>query len=90
MKILFFSTHDFEKNYLLKENKYGFDIDFISEPLNINTVSKAKKYEAICIFTCDDASKEVVDKIAAVKTGAQDKPLEPVVIESISIETVAA
>jgi peptidyl-prolyl cis-trans isomerase A (cyclophilin A) len=38
----------------------------------------------------DDASKEVVDKIAAVKTGAQDKPLEPVVIESISIETVAA
>jgi peptidyl-prolyl cis-trans isomerase A (cyclophilin A) len=38
----------------------------------------------------DDASKEVVDKIAAVKTGAQDKPLEPVVIESISIETVSA
>lgn len=64
MKILFFSTHDFEKNYLLKENKYGFDIDFISDPLNINTVSKAKKYEAICIFTCDDASKEVLIELS--------------------------
>ena len=38
----------------------------------------------------DEVSIAVVDKIAAVKTGAQDKPLEPVVIESISIETVAA
>ena len=33
----------------------------------------------------DDASKKVVDEIAAVSTGAQDKPLEPVVIESVTI-----
>ena len=33
----------------------------------------------------DDASKQVVDEIAAVSTGAQDKPLEPVVIESVTI-----
>ena len=33
----------------------------------------------------DDASKKVVDEIAAVATGAQDKPLEPVVIESVTI-----
>lgn len=29
---------------------------------------------------------DVVDSIAAVKTGAQDKPIEPVTIESVSIE----
>jgi len=34
----------------------------------------------------DEESKSVVDKIAAVKTGPQDKPLEDVVIDSISIE----
>lgn len=34
----------------------------------------------------DEESKSVVDKIAAVKTGPQDKPLEDVVINSISIE----
>jgi peptidyl-prolyl cis-trans isomerase A (cyclophilin A) len=38
----------------------------------------------------DEESKQVVDKIAAVKTGPQDKPLEDVVIESISIETLGA
>lgn len=34
----------------------------------------------------DDASKKVVDQIAGVATGAQDKPLEPVVIESVSMD----
>jgi peptidyl-prolyl cis-trans isomerase A (cyclophilin A) len=34
----------------------------------------------------DEDSKKVVDKIAAVKTGPQDKPVEDVVINSISIE----
>ena len=34
----------------------------------------------------DEDSKKVVDKIAAVKTGPQDKPVEDVVINSISIK----
>ncbi len=29
---------------------------------------------------------DVVDSIAAVKTGAQDKPIDPIIIENISIE----
>ena len=33
----------------------------------------------------DGPSREVVDKIAAVPTGAMDKPVEPVVIESVEI-----
>jgi peptidyl-prolyl cis-trans isomerase A (cyclophilin A) len=38
----------------------------------------------------DEASIAVVDKIAAVETGAQDKPKNDVVIESVTIETVQA
>jgi peptidyl-prolyl cis-trans isomerase A (cyclophilin A) len=36
----------------------------------------------------DEDSKAVVDKIEGVETGANDKPVEAVVIESITIETV--
>ena len=34
----------------------------------------------------DQPSRDVVDKIAAVQTGRQDRPTQDVVIESISIE----
>ena len=34
----------------------------------------------------DQPSRDVVDKIAAVTTGAQDRPVEPVVIESVEVE----
>ena len=34
----------------------------------------------------DDASRKVVDTIASVPTGAQDKPVEPVVITTVTIE----
>ncbi|WP_298889860.1 peptidylprolyl isomerase [uncultured Serinicoccus sp.] len=34
----------------------------------------------------DQASRDVVDAIAAVPTGAGDKPAEPVVIERVSVE----
>lgn len=36
----------------------------------------------------DDASRAVVDAIEAVKTDARDKPLEPVVIESVTVTEV--
>ena len=38
----------------------------------------------------DGASRAVVDKIEGVATGPQDRPLDDVVIESITIEKVAA
>jgi peptidyl-prolyl cis-trans isomerase A (cyclophilin A) len=34
----------------------------------------------------DEASRKVVDEIAASKTGPRDRPAEPVVIESVDIE----
>ena len=33
----------------------------------------------------DDASKAVVDEIAAVRTGAQDRPVEDVVLHSVDV-----
>lgn len=34
----------------------------------------------------DEASRTVVDEIAAVRTGAQDRPVEPVVINSVTVD----
>lgn len=34
----------------------------------------------------DASSREVVDRISTVKTGAGDRPIEPVVVESVKIE----
>ena len=36
----------------------------------------------------DDESKKVVDAIQAVKTDGRDKPLEDVVLESVTIDEV--
>ena len=38
----------------------------------------------------DEASRKVVDKIEGVATGPQDRPLDDVIIESITIEKVEA
>lgn len=36
----------------------------------------------------DDEGRKIVDAIAAVETGAQDRPVQDVIIKSISIETL--
>lgn len=33
----------------------------------------------------DEASKKVVDEIAQVRTGRMDRPVDPVVIESVEV-----
>lgn len=38
----------------------------------------------------DASSRAVVDEIAGVRTGAGDKPVEPVVIESVSVERMTS
>ena len=63
MKILFFSVKSFEKPWLLKANGDKHTIDFISEELNIATVAKAEGYDAVSIFTSDDASSPVLEQL---------------------------
>jgi peptidyl-prolyl cis-trans isomerase A (cyclophilin A) len=36
----------------------------------------------------DDASRAIVDKLAAVPTDGRDRPLDDVVIESVTVEEV--
>ena len=60
MKILFYSVKDFEQTYLLEANSGRFEIQFAAEALSPGTADLAKGYDAISIFTNDDASATVI------------------------------
>jgi D-lactate dehydrogenase len=60
MKTLFYSTKDFEKPYLEAANNLEQVVEYIAESLSIDTVEKANGFDAISIFTGDDASSEVL------------------------------
>jgi D-lactate dehydrogenase len=63
MKILFYSAKDFELPFLKAAMPLWIGAEFIREPLSIDTVSLAIGYEAVSIFTGDDASATVIRKL---------------------------
>jgi D-lactate dehydrogenase len=63
MKILLYSSKDFEKTYLNNENKEQDELVFKKERLSSETASAAKGFEAISIFVNDDTSAAVLEKL---------------------------
>jgi D-lactate dehydrogenase len=61
MKTLVYSIHSFDQPYLEKAafNKHQFT--FTNQSLSENTANLAKGYEAICIFTADDANEKTLE-----------------------------
>jgi D-lactate dehydrogenase len=60
MKVLFYSSKDFELPYLETAAYTGFEIKFVKEALSLRTASFAIGYDAVSIFTADDASAQVI------------------------------
>jgi peptidyl-prolyl cis-trans isomerase A (cyclophilin A) len=54
--------------------------------ITVSTPSHLNGKHTIFGEVADEASKKVVDEIANVRTGANDRPLEDVVLESVTIE----
>jgi len=63
MKVIIYSTKDFEHPYLLNANKANHDLTWEKEALNSTTASLAETHEAAVVFTGDDVSTEVVEKL---------------------------
>ncbi|ADV50298.1 2-hydroxyacid dehydrogenase [Cellulophaga sp. E16_2] len=63
MKILFYSSKDFEIPFLEKANTQNQKITFIKDALTSETALKAAGYKAISIFSGDDASSLVLEKL---------------------------
>jgi D-lactate dehydrogenase len=86
MKILFYSTKTFEQPYLQQANDYDFDIHFSTLPLSADTVSLAEGFDAISIFTADDASASVVEKLA--KAGVNFIAIRAAGYDNVDIDAV--
>ena len=63
MKTAVFSTHEFERPYLIRTNGKKHDLTYYEARLTEKTVSLAKGHKAICLFTGDDASASIMKKL---------------------------
>ena len=63
MKTTVFSTHKFEEPHLLTANKGKHELNLLEVRLTESTASLARGTEAISLFTSDDASALVLEKL---------------------------
>lgn len=65
MRAAAYSVKPFEKDYLLQANGRKHDLKLISDKLDLKTAHLASGYDAVLVFTNDDLSRDVIDKLAA-------------------------
>jgi peptidyl-prolyl cis-trans isomerase A (cyclophilin A) len=75
----------FSKPYLLAMANAGPGTNGSQFFITVANTPHLNRKHTIFGEVADAGSREVVDKIAAVGTGAQDRPVEPVVIERVSV-----
>lgn len=63
MKVIIYSTKDFENSYLLHANKMNHELTCVEEALSVQTASMAQTHEAVVVFTGDDVSTAVIEKL---------------------------
>ena len=63
MKLLLYSVKDFERDFLDKANTFNFHVDYTDKALSSSTAAMASGYDAVSIFTHDDACKKVVQAL---------------------------
>ncbi|MDQ6815684.1 MAG: 2-hydroxyacid dehydrogenase [Bacteroidota bacterium] len=66
MKITFFSTQPYDKDFFIKHNQdFGFDLEFLETGLDEKTADLAKKSDAVCVFVNDKVNRTVIECLAA-------------------------
>jgi D-lactate dehydrogenase len=66
MKAVAYSIRTFEKEYLAIANQKKHDITLISNPLNLGTTNYAEGKDAVIVFTNDDVSAKVINRLAGL------------------------
>ncbi|UFH35242.1 2-hydroxyacid dehydrogenase [Flavobacterium acetivorans] len=63
MKILVYSTHDYDKFFLEKATHGKLELVYTDLQLNENTINLAKGFDAISLFTSDYATASILEKL---------------------------
>ncbi|MDO9000645.1 MAG: 2-hydroxyacid dehydrogenase [Bacteroidota bacterium] len=66
MKTLIYSTHRFEKPFLERAAKNKHELVFSELPLQVNSVHLANGFEAIALFSSDNANEEVLELLQKI------------------------
>jgi len=66
MKAVAYSIKPFEKEFLAKANQKKHDITLISNALSLDTATYAEGKDAVIVFTNDDVSAKVIEKLAGL------------------------
>jgi D-lactate dehydrogenase len=67
MKITFFSTQQYDRDFFNRYNdSYGFDIVFLDTELTLQTVNLAQGSDAICVFVNDTITADVMAQLATL------------------------
>ena len=64
MKVVAYSINPFEKEFLIRANQKKHDITLISNALSVETAAYAEGKDAVLVFTNDDVSELVINKLA--------------------------
>jgi D-lactate dehydrogenase len=64
MKVLIYSIHGFDKSFLETAAKGKHELAFTEEALKFDTVSLSQGYDAVALFSNDDASASVLEALA--------------------------
>ncbi|MEO6633835.1 MAG: lactate dehydrogenase [Mucilaginibacter sp.] len=64
MKVVAYSVKPFEKEFLAKANQKKHDITLIFNSLSLETAVYAAGKQAVIVFTSDDVSAKVINKLA--------------------------
>ncbi len=68
MKITFFSTKPYDKEFFKKENeKFGFELEFYETHLGPHIANVIDNTDAVCVFVNDKVSAEVIKELATKK-----------------------
>lgn len=65
IKVAVFSSHQFEKKYLLQEADGKIELSFFEYQLNPDTARLAQGFDGVCVFVNDDCSIETIKILSA-------------------------